>query len=572
MKVLVQFISRSVTGSVERRAKIFDGEVITLGRATDQMIQLRDPRVGLEHARIARRGRRYSIYTKAIGGLTVNDRSCRDSPLRVDDVVKVGSNILRVIEPPDGVDFAFSFELDPEARIDQVEATPYRMSLAETVLRKRRWSWIFVVAILAGLLVIPLAVIYPNPVTGWVAALPMPGWLRDVPLPDDQVWDSGPLYRAHTAQIGDDCRQCHSAPFKMVRDEQCLACHQAVAHHVDRVAFALPELEARRCANCHKEHHGAESVVRRDQSLCSNCHADLQHHAADATLEDAADFGTHHPGFSLTTLVASDTGGSKWEWQAQRLPQSSEALREQSNLKFTHKAHLDPEGVKAPDGQVVMVCSDCHQLQAGGRLMASINMEQHCESCHQLSFDENQPDRQLPHGDANAIVRTLEEYYSYQFLTGSTQDQEQARESRRPGRTMTQEQQAQAIELAAVQAETTAAEIFENRLCFNCHEIDATQDSEQRSRWQVRPVQLTEHWMPKARFDHSRHRISKCEDCHAAVDSESSADVLLPDIDNCRTCHGGATSAAGQLASTCVDCHDFHIERFGPMREASAGQ
>ena len=321
------------------------------------MIQLRDSRVALEHARIAKRGRRFSIYTKAIGGITVNDKSCRDAPLRVDDVVRVGANILRIIAAPDGVDFAFTFELDPDARMDQAEATPYRMTLSETVLRKRRWSWLFVIAILTALLVIPLSIIYPNPVAGWVSTLPMPGWLRNMPLPDDQVWDSGPLYRAHAAQIGDDCEQCHTVPFRMVRDEQCLACHQEIAHHIDDSTFELPELANRRCATCHKEHHGDEYIVKRDQLLCSNCHGDLQRHAADSELEDAADFGDHHPAFSLTMLAATGgpEGGSfdRWEWQALRLPQSSAELREKSNLKFDHKTHLDPEGVKAPDGQVV---------------------------------------------------------------------------------------------------------------------------------------------------------------------------------------------------------------------------
>jgi hypothetical protein len=132
---------------------------------------------------------------------------------------------------------------------------------------------------------------------------------------------------------------------------------------------------------------------------------------------------------------------------------------------------------------------------------------------------------------------------------------------------MTQEQQAQAIAMAAVQADTTAAEIFEDRLCFNCHEIDILPGTGEHSQWQVRPVRLTQHWMPKARFDHSQHRISECEDCHAAAESESSADVLLPDIDNCRSCHGGMSPSEGRLSSTCVDCHDFHLERFGPMRD-----
>ncbi len=573
MKTLVRFISRSATGSVEHRDKIFEGEDLSFGRATDQTIQLRDPRVGLEHARIVKRGKGFSIYTKAIGGISVNDKSCRDAPLKTGDVVRIGANILHIVDPTDDVDFAFTFELDADARADEAETTPYKMSLAETALRKRRWSWAFVLTILVVFFLVPLGMIYPNPVKDWISARSLPGWAERIPLPDDQVWDSGPLYRAHDAQIGDDCSQCHVKAFQMVGDAECLACHEGVSHHVDATTFNLPELDNRRCGSCHKEHGGPDYFVRRDQSLCADCHGDLRDHAVDAALADAADFGTDHPEFSLSILMPESQhkidGSIDWMWEITRVAQSSDSITEQSNLKFSHKAHLVPEGVKAPDGQVVMECGDCHQLESDGLLMTAINMELHCEQCHQLTFDEQAPDRVLPHGSAESVVQTLEEFYSYRFLTGGTEAPDEARQGRRPGRTMTREEQSQAVALAEVQADATAAEIFGDRLCVNCHEIDELDQSEGRSRWQVRPVRLTRQWMTKARFDHSQHRMSDCGDCHVAAESEHAADVLMPDIDDCRSCHTGTAGGAGQLASTCIDCHGFHLERHGPMREAS---
>ena len=49
-----------------------------------------------------------------------------------------------------------------------------------------------------------------------------------------------------------------------------------------------------------------------------------------------------------------------------------------------------------------------------------------------------------------------------------------------------------------------------------------------------------------------------CEDCHSVKTSEEGSDVLLPNIESCRECHGGADDNS-RLASTCVDCHGFHI-------------
>jgi hypothetical protein len=48
-----------------------------------------------------------------------------------------------------------------------------------------------------------------------------------------------------------------------------------------------------------------------------------------------------------------------------------------------------------------------------------------------------------------------------------------------------------------------------------------------------------------------------CESCHAATVSSDSVDLLLPQIETCRLCHGGVESSA-QIQSTCIDCHRFH--------------
>jgi predicted CXXCH cytochrome family protein len=48
-----------------------------------------------------------------------------------------------------------------------------------------------------------------------------------------------------------------------------------------------------------------------------------------------------------------------------------------------------------------------------------------------------------------------------------------------------------------------------------------------------------------------------CLVCHTADVSAESTDLLIPDIDNCLSCHGDGNAAA-IVESTCVDCHRFH--------------
>jgi hypothetical protein len=70
-------------------------------------------------------------------------------------------------------------------------------------------------------------------------------------------------------------------------------------------------------------------------------------------------------------------------------------------------------------------------------------------------------------------------------------------------------------------------------------------------------------WMPHAKFDHSAHRFMDCASCHgAANNSITKNDILLPGIDNCRSCHAPAKFVAGIAQAgvnhDCVECHNYH--------------
>ena len=71
--------------------------------------------------------------------------------------------------------------------------------------------------------------------------------------------------------------------------------------------------------------------------------------------------------------------------------------------------------------------------------------------------------------------------------------------------------------------------------------------------------------MPKARFDHEKHRTNKCDDCHSVEKSNSSADIAIPAIETAATCHAGTEPVANKVESTCVACHGFHLPGHPPM-------
>ena len=115
-----------------------------------------------------------------------------------------------------------------------------------------------------------------------------------------------------------------------------------------------------------------------------------------------------------------------------------------------------------------------------------------------------------------------------------------------------------------------AADLFERRACATCHEVTRTA-ADKDVPWKVLPVRLTDSFYPHANFSHAAHdtEVTPCESCHRADESESSHDVLIPDIDDCRACHGSAIARRNdnsQIPSTCIMCHSFHFEAKGEYR------
>ena len=530
MRALIRFLRRGPAGALDQKDKLYDGEVVTLGRATDQVVQCKDRRVALAHARIILRSGQPVVLSHVPGGVLVNGTLQREARLRVGDTVTLGANILRILEPPAGCDVAFSFELDADARSDDVASEPLRLRLGDLGFSKRRWSW----ALFLGVLLVSLAI----PTAG-VRSPAVQASLRASLLPDDHFWSPGPLSRVHAAQSG-RCETCHERPFQRVRNEACLTCHATNLHqHANASAGAADET---RCASCHSEHQEPAALVRENPAVCVDCHRDLKSVSpATKVTPQVTDFAADHPTFGVPPRV-------------------------DSGLTFPHDVHLDKTGIRSAAGDKVLGCSDCHVLEAGGARFRSLEMQRDCGDCHLLDFDPAYPDRVVPHGDAQAVTAFLVDYYSRRFLESYADPLAGPVSVRRAGPRPSAAEREQLLRNAREQAGRVTRDLFERRSCSQCHAVTRggpVGNEWKIQEWRIQAVDLRTTWLPDAKFSHAAHgtALTGCETCHQAAGSKVSTDVLLPVIATCRECHAGGdarVTPVNRITSTCILCHDFH--------------
>jgi hypothetical protein len=545
----------------EARGLLINTRRLTVGRAPSQHLQLTAPGVELEHA-VVTTGTVSGLKVAPLSGkaIVVNGRrEIRAKRVIPGDVIEVGTAkltvrptrsrravILEVWEPDtDDSDGHDDSSTEPQAPAPRMSP----------------WSWGLSIGFAVLFLLLPLmGLVLPD----------LQDSLRGtLVLPSDNLWSPGPLHTAHQS-IGTRCDACHAKAFEPVRDKACFVCHAVVAHHVDIRAADVKQFKDLQCTSCHLEHKQPASLVQRDPRECTDCHADLKHRKPATKVEDAADFGSDHPEFRVTVLANLLQGAqtSATRWQAMRLDRSDpEHFVEHSNLKFSHVQHLNPKGIKSPSGEKVLSCQYCHRPNSSGRDMMPIRMETNCIECHSLRFDEHDPTSGVPHGNLDAVYKTLKEHFSHTYLEQTTAKGPTGR-ARRPGgekRTLGEQEQRRARDWVDEQSLKIARELLEKRVCASCHEVTHDPTREGLEQWQVKPVQLTTNWMPRARFDHAAHISETCISCHTdAPKSKHATDILLPNIARCRECHGGADGAgATKVASDCLMCHPFHIPTRG---------
>lgn len=557
MDVLLRELREGPDGIAEYYDTELACQQLTIGSSPDQNIQLLGRGIAREHAVIRISRSELALECRRGEFVRINGKKRAAANLNVGDLIELAGHRLRIAQPPPG--FTLAIELQANDRVDaSAFEGAFQTDLSQTWLGKRTLAWTGVVLVLLFGLALPFIVM-----TLHHDKKETPSWITG-----DEFWNSGPLHQVHQQAIGDRCETCHEKLFQRVQDSACVECHRTTHDHIMPARLALTELgPTPRCATCHREHNEPQTyLVNSGDSMCVDCHGEPKHGFGQIKMDPVRGFGLErHPEFKPQLLKSTTVkaGGSfAYEWQ----PVIAELAKasEQSNLKFSHVQHLDPDRVLRRGDSQALNCADCHSLEPDGEHFTPITMEGKCAQCHELTFDPAAPDRQLPHGKPREVVLTLQDYFTRKFSDPNAG--RELRDKRRlPGREEEVETCTGApFDCAMRSARKEIENQFTRRGCIGCHGVIDTQAPNVFERFQVIPIRFARDYFPANRFDHRSHEIQgkltgddACLSCHAAKKSKDSSDLMVPGITKCTECHGDK-AAAERVTVQCVSCHEYH--------------
>jgi predicted CXXCH cytochrome family protein len=552
MDVLLRELRQRSSGAVEYQDTELTADVLSVGSAANCAIQLLGVAVSPRHAIIARRGGRLFIRCQRGRKVTLNGSTTATATLNEGDLIEVGGHRLRVLAPPAGFNAAIEIKLDADVTPSAFEQA-FTTTLAGTWLSKRAAAWVFALVVLATGLVIPYASNAPQATPGQ----PARGHAALAAIATEQFWNAGPLTPAHQLVSAQHCESCHRTWFVHVRNTECSQCHQSTMAHISPAVLSQASLDpAQRCAECHREHHAAISgLIVRDDHLCVQCHAKSDSTFGSHKLSPVSSFA-NHPEFTVALLTP--------DRDIRRAPLATAV--DQSGLTFSHAQHLDATRVtRATDGGA-LGCGDCHTLEPDGQHFIPITMQRSCAGCHQLTFDPDVPDRQLPHGRTREAMLLIQDYFAHQAVEPRVGASEFVRrrlpdeiaDKTAPACTGT------AVACARERAESEIEYQFKTKGCATCHHVLDTHSTEILDRFLVAPVRLTRDYFPDTRFSHRSHSVQNdktgdaaCVSCHAVNTAQDSSRLFIPALAKCAECHS-ERAQIDHVALQCSSCHSYH--------------
>lgn len=405
---------------------------------------------------------------------------------------------------------------------------------------------------------------------------------------------AGPLSFAHS-MFNDECSRCHQESFQtakkfvggdahghVVPNQACIQCHDGPHHN----AFVGDEIA---CATCHREHRGRVALSRVSDGQCTECHAALKNHrkggADGMRVENTiTSFASDHPKFGV----------------------QRSAFKDPCQLHFNHQLHLKSEGVLVGPGKEkkILQCIDCHLTDSAGRHMQKINYEKHCSECHPLAvqltgtFAEPIPDEMMkairdfnttpaPHREP-AVVRAVLRERLLDFIqkqpilagekSGRLVDPDNfgppTRRTRSPSELewrWTRERLGHLERYLFPEEQRANSEqvLFQKgggcRLCHVEEKKRPVNGAELTGLPVFERTNSLSRWMPLARFNHEKHRMLNCTECHDARTSKKTSDVLMPGIESCRKCHNPTVG----VRHDCAGCHNYHDRTINHDRHKS---
>jgi pSer/pThr/pTyr-binding forkhead associated (FHA) protein len=498
-----------------------DASELRIGRGTNQDLRSENPAVALEHAVITSDAAGYAITDRgSITGTYVNGKPVETARLSKGDRIEVGDLRIEIqVADPGKPLFLRSSTARAAAAAQEVDETdePQAIARGARVVKspkidfagsyRLRRSWFTRVSVTAILLIVALGII------------------GELVRPErQQAFMPGGLSSAHARArdaagnlVADDCQACHQ-PWNSVSSAKCLDCHPQKPH----ATMIAGDSD---CFECHAEHRGAARLASPAEQTCSECHRDLaaagavqvrstEHYDFDEIRSISA-FGPQHPAL--------------------------EYPNDENILRFNHKLHLAPQGVLTAKGtREVLRCEGCHEMPAAGGEPRPIDFETDCQRCHRLTFDARFPDAEVPHGGEPGIV------YGFVAAMYSGDRELAARPAVEVRRILSQRRSVATDQRAVINAE----QVIKTR-CRVCHDI-----GQKEGRLAVTVPVLRTEWLDSAAFSHASHRRVHCEQCHDSRQSSATSDVLMPARETCDECHA---QRAGQVATPCVGCHDYHF-------------
>lgn len=343
------------------------------------------------------------------------------------------------------------------------------------------------------------------------------------------------------------------APAMLAIDAACRKCHEDHSVHQHGVPVAMS------CSSCHEEHRGPGRMALPVNERCAVCHGDPESLAVAREKIIAAGFDPSPVG----RAVASSFGGRHPTFRVHDF-----RLEDTNTLRFNHSLHLTSASVTNLSGGRAMDCVQCHRADASGDYVRGVSFSQDCSKCHALQFDVETPELRLPHGDpefVSAFLRSLpKQYADLAAAAGAIGTAEQNRVAReKVARLLEQVPSGEELEkriffsnstlgpqrrVGSVQGDGPA--IYAG--CAYCHEVKA----DARGKAVITKPFMTERWLMHGEFNHRKHATMACADCHNALESKATADIIIPPKNSCANCH----SVYGGVADSCVTCHNFHTK------------
>ena len=113
MQLIVRRLKKK-GASREVSQEAISGDLIGIGRGSDQSIQIADKRIPLSHSQLIYRNGSLFIETNSGNSVLVNNEAVRSSPLLADDVLEIAGYEIKLLEGNNGADFILEINLDAQ--------------------------------------------------------------------------------------------------------------------------------------------------------------------------------------------------------------------------------------------------------------------------------------------------------------------------------------------------------------------------------------------------------------------------------------------------------------------------